>query len=43
MKKLVCLLAVLLAFSTTATAIDIGCSTQVSWWGEAGQNELFES
>ena len=43
MKKLVCLLAVLLAFSTTATAIDIGCSTQVSWWGEADATTVMEN
>ncbi|NQV31481.1 MAG: hypothetical protein HQ515_02250, partial [Phycisphaeraceae bacterium] len=35
MKKLVFMLAVALAFSTTAMAIDIGCSTHANWWGEA--------
>ncbi|UCC99175.1 MAG: hypothetical protein JSW66_04670, partial [Phycisphaerales bacterium] len=43
MKKLALALVVAFAFSTTAMAIDIACSTHTSWWGEAtAQREMQE-
>ncbi len=43
MKKLLLACVIALAFSTTAMAIDIGCSTQVSWWGEADATAVMEN
>ena len=43
MKKFGFALVAVLMFSTTAMAIDIACSTQVSWWGEADATTVMEN
>jgi len=42
MKKLLLACVIALAFSTTAMAIDIGCSTHANWWGEADATTVME-
>ena len=43
MRKLALVFIVALAFSTTAMAIEIGCSTQVSWWSEGDATTVMEN
>jgi len=39
MKKVILSLAILLAFSTSAMAIDIAISTKAGWWGQAAADQ----
>ncbi|MCF7973794.1 MAG: discoidin domain-containing protein [Phycisphaerae bacterium] len=43
MKKFGLILVAVLMCSTQAMAIDIACSTQVSWWGEADATTVMEN
>jgi len=39
MKKLLFVLAIGLAYSTTAFAVDIAISTQAGWWGQGAADQ----